>query len=78
LYPNPSSGRAIISLNAPAEEGEILTIYDQMGNLVVQEELLSGTQNALINLEEYAAGVYIIQLAHPQYGVSKSKLVISK
>ncbi len=78
IYPNPNSGRAILQFGAFPEEFTQLSIYSQMGTLIVEEEILPGSKNILINLEDYAAGVYIIQVAHPKYGIKKSRMVITK
>ncbi len=78
LYPNPSNGSSILQFYSPAEGVELMTIYDQMGHTILEEEIISGTKNVLLNLWEYPAGVYIVQIAHPKYGLKKSKLVITK
>lgn len=78
LFPNPSSGRAVLKFNDITDENSVLTIYNQMGSVIANERIMEGTENILIDLNAHKAGVYIIQVAHPIYGIRKSKLVVTK
>ncbi|MEQ8359826.1 MAG: T9SS type A sorting domain-containing protein [Cytophagales bacterium] len=78
LYPNPNKGTSILEFEAPAEGEEVLTIYNQMGYKVFEEEIYSGTRSVLLDLKDQASGVYIVQIAHPKYGITKSRMVITR
>jgi hypothetical protein len=65
LYPNPSSGKASISYNLPAEENVQLRIYNQSGMLVEETSLNNshkGDNLQSIDLSKQPAGVYFCSL----------------
>lgn len=74
VYPNPSAGKVFIQL-ADAVDTDI-RVYTATGQLVVEETLIGNKQHEL-NLTEYGAGMYFIQVAAGELN-QVEKLVITE
>lgn len=55
-YPNPTGGKFVIEINEPC----VLTLSDGLGKILLTKNLIVGLND--INLVNYAAGVYFINL----------------
>ena len=64
LYPNPSTGNAVISYAAKNAGSIILNIYNALGNLMNQQKssILAGENQLPVNLTGYATGNYFVQV----------------
>jgi PKD repeat protein len=63
VYPNPSNGRFILSMNTNGEE-ILLNVYNSTGQLVYTDMIAAsqGEISYVINLSDLSAGVYILEL----------------
>lgn len=59
IYPNPTTGLAIIELSEPAT-GSLIEVYNLMGNLVMRREL-PGELRFNLDLGQQPKGIYIIR-----------------
>jgi len=71
IYPNPSSG--IFQINLPKDANYII-IYDIIGNIVYQENLVS--QNS-IDLNLNINGIYLVSISTPTKTMNQ-KLIINR
>lgn len=72
VYPNPTSGKAQFSIPQQQVKDSYISILNLKGELLLHKPTTSPTFE--INLEEYAAGVYILQLSSGNFTYQK-KLV---
>ncbi|MBI1287009.1 MAG: T9SS type A sorting domain-containing protein [Flavobacteriales bacterium] len=70
LYPNPTTGQAVIKTNEPTQ----LTIYNALGELVVTKRCNGW---ASIHLEDHPNGVYLVNL-ETSAGIITKKLIKMK
>jgi len=59
LYPNPNSGRFIISTDLPAQ----VIICNALGHVIYRKQHLGTTE---INLESFSNGIYLVTIAADQ------------
>jgi subtilisin-like proprotein convertase family protein len=64
LYPNPSSGLVNMTFNAEKDKNYLIRVMDFSGRIVLEENILgiSGLQNHQLNLNNFAKGVYLVEL----------------
>ncbi len=64
VYPNPSFGEFNLSFTAKQESMGIIAVYDLTGNMIYDSEIeiSSGENNYRLDLSEFSAGVYILNL----------------
>ncbi len=70
IFPNPASGQVFVQV--PAGEQIWVSIVDQTGRMVLENQLLSGTQ---LPTEGLAAGWYVVQI-RTQDGLQVQKLIL--
>ncbi|MCU0441390.1 MAG: T9SS type A sorting domain-containing protein [Bacteroidia bacterium] len=70
LHPNPSSG--FVTIETDIAEAAVLTIYDVSGRIMIQQPIKG---NTLLNIGEYAKGLYFVEVAHTS-ARSLRKLVV--
>jgi hypothetical protein len=75
LFPNPASDHVTINLKYPAPEDITVTISDLSGKPVGTCPLKKGEKFVWINLNDLAAGMYIIHLVNEEFTQTK-KLII--
>ena len=61
LYPNPTSGNAILSVKGLNKEATII-VTDQQGRVISTSTLTSGQENSVINTDNLASGVYYVRI----------------
>ncbi|HTF06407.1 MAG TPA: T9SS type A sorting domain-containing protein, partial [Bacteroidia bacterium] len=71
VYPNPTSG--IFTVNA--ETNSMITVYDAVGNLVVNVKATSAKTE--INLTDFADGIYMI-IVQTDNSISSEKIILNK
>ena len=59
VFPNPTTGTLIVKF-LTTESKRVLRVYNTMGQLILEEQPVS--ENSLINLENYASGIYYLQV----------------
>ena len=76
LYPNPSSGNAVLEVEEPLTEDQTVRIYDQIGRMVAEQPMSMGLQKLQLQTSHLAEGVYIVRLTGNS-DVRTSKLVVN-
>jgi hypothetical protein len=74
IYPNPTDGNVFVELESFKNDGDIvLRVIDGLGQIVASHELsgFKGKRVSLINLDQYAAGVYTIQITNAHTTINK-------
>jgi hypothetical protein len=74
VYPNPTQGEVYVEMDAnKAESGVQIRIFDGLGKLTADYQLsgFKGKRTALLNLADYASGVYTIQISNSQTTINK-------
>lgn len=64
LFPNPARNFVTLEWSEATSQELPMFIYNLQGQLVKQQALATGTIQEKVNVEELAAGVYIIQVAN--------------
>ncbi len=77
VYPNPANDNATLMINLDEASEVTITMYNSMGQVVSSDNknLVMGTNNVALDVENLAAGVYFINVQQGTSKVSK-KLVI--
>lgn len=77
--PNPTSGLTVIDVYVPRSDKVIVNIYNQMGQMMTNQELSlsSGKQSIELNLHSLADGIYYYKVQYKDK-VYTHKLVINK
>jgi hypothetical protein len=77
LAPNPARSSVTVSMEGINDNGGILSIFDPMGRLVLQQVLKSDQQTITLNLEnaEFAPGLYLVNLRTEKGMVTKTLVV---
>jgi hypothetical protein len=70
IFPNPADESVLISSNN--EPIKSVKLFDNIGRLIVSQEIMLFEKEVVINLSNYSEGIYIIQIS------SESKSVNSK
>lgn len=61
LFPNPNQGEFVVKWEAPLEAGGQLFLFDLMGRLIEQQQLVQGQQYSSFQLTDLPAGQYLLQ-----------------
>ncbi|MEO5570992.1 MAG: DNRLRE domain-containing protein [Bacteroidia bacterium] len=61
VFPNPSNGIFVINLNENSFSK--ISVYDETGRIVFNEQLAIGMKYKAINLSEVASGIYVLKLS---------------
>jgi PKD repeat protein len=77
IYPNPSDGHFTLELGSAELEDVRVQVLDARGNLVFQQLVPDGQQNLIIDIEEQAAGIYMLRLSAGDINIDR-KITISK
>jgi len=62
-YPNPTTGRVMLSVNMPVGEGLQAEVMDAMGRVAVLE-FLGDQTNVELDLNDMPTGMYLIQVTN--------------
>ncbi|MEZ4850899.1 MAG: T9SS type A sorting domain-containing protein [Bacteroidia bacterium] len=65
LFPNPSAGKVVLQWEIVYDEPVVLTIYDQLGRMLMQQRPMAGDRELKVDLSsaDFPAGLYYVQLA---------------
>lgn len=77
VYPNPAIAELKIELSDPVEKPASLVLLDRFGKTVTKAVLDPGTNFAVINVQGFTPGVYILQLQTSR-GLIRKKIMISQ
>ncbi len=63
-YPNPTSGKTMISFNSNKDDNYVFKVMDLIGKVIYTEKLnvIAGFNSIEINLNEYNEGLYIVSV----------------
>jgi len=80
LYPNPASDHITLMLNSEVETDAVIKIFDGLGATVYnsQEHITTGTFIKQINLDQFNAGAYILQLTTAGNNVTQKQFLVNK
>ena len=79
-YPNPFNPSTIIKFQLPVRSRVTLKIYDALSNeveMLLNEELGSGSYNVEFNAMNYASGIYFYRLKAGKF-VQTKKMILMK
>jgi len=77
VYPNPASDRLNIKFNTSTADDFNITIYNVTGQEVYKEKLNNfiGSYNNEININDFAQGVYLMQVKSSKGAVTQKVVV---
>ena len=73
LYPNPTTGLITLEFNHISEEGEIIEVYNPLGQIILKTQINSQTN--LLNLSNYPSGTYYIKTIS-ENGTHTEKIIL--
>jgi Secretion system C-terminal sorting domain len=76
FYPVPADKELMISLGEVAPNHTPVVVYDAVGKAVYQTAIDKGQQSKTVNTQDFAAGVYLIQLETEKGMVRKKVMVV--
>lgn len=77
LYPNPAQNRVTVSYNAGNDGKVTMQIFDVMGRLHASQELPSSDTNTTdLDVSNYPAGTYIVQLIGNTGSITRSLTIV--
>lgn len=77
VYPNPANKEFVIKLPAPTLQSIKVDLIDQVGKTVHGASFSIGEREQTLNIEEQAAGIYILQLRDSKGALIRRKLMIT-
>ncbi|HRK29381.1 MAG TPA: T9SS type A sorting domain-containing protein [Chitinophagales bacterium] len=77
VYPNPTIGSMQVQIQTTNLEPKQLQIYNIMGALVYEDELLNHQTQLLISIQNWASGLYYYQLTDNNGATYTGKFVVS-
>lgn len=75
-YPNPFNPETVISFNISEEKGS-LTIFNPLGQIILQQNFAKGEQNYTWKADHYSSGTYFYQVKSGERVVNR-KMVLLK
>ena len=77
LYPNPASGSVNINYSSNNLVNGVLTVYNDLGQLVYEQKLSegNGAHQETLDISRWTAGIYHVQIADENHTITK-KLVV--
>ena len=76
LYPNPAKDYATLYYNIPVEQQAVLAIYNQLGQLMIEQKLLGSDNRFIIHTKQLQDGVYSYSFAMQQQVIKRDKFVV--
>ncbi len=78
IYPNPTTSNTAVAIHADQQMSIVMTVMTASGQLVHEQKLLLNSGNTIVNLasNEWANGVYIVELRDELSGKSITKRLI--
>ena len=77
LYPNPSSGKGVITFKVPAADSYELALINNLGQQVFRKSVTihAGRQSLQVSLKDYPAGIYHLTLQNGDHQVVKKWII---
>lgn len=76
LFPNPAFDKVHVSWTNPLEKNAQLTLYNNIGQVVLKQSISNNELNTELNLKELPKGWYSLQLRNQNGQVSQKPLII--
>jgi hypothetical protein len=76
VYPNPANDNVIVTYDMPGIGAAELKVFDMLGKVVFNLQLLYNTSSVQINTSEWVPGMYIVQLIAPNQDTRTTKLLL--
>ena len=76
VFPNPADGEIIIQLPGVVKQTMDIQIVDQVGKVVTKDFILEGESRKTLNSEDFASGIYILQIGSGKSGVVRKKVLV--
>jgi hypothetical protein len=77
IFPNPASDKLMISNPLYASEKSVVNIYNNLGEIVLSQQITANSLISAIEIDQLANGLYTVELINNQ-SKSTSKVSISK
>jgi hypothetical protein len=77
VHPNPANKEFVIKLPAPTMQFISVDLIDPVGKTVQGASFSIGEREMKLNIEDYAAGIYILQLRDSKGSLIRKKLMIA-
>ncbi len=75
MYPNPATSEVILNLSNQGFDGLIVTVANNLGQVLESKELLENTTSIPLDISGYPAGVYFVTLKAGN-DITTKKLVV--
>ena len=76
IYPNPASKHFHIKVEMPDQDEAEIKIYNVLGKVVYETEILTGSKIYNIDFSEKAKGIYYMQLQTQEGSITKKVVII--
>jgi hypothetical protein len=76
IYPNPTNGTLIITLNAPVAAAPVAEVYDELGQVILTAILNHNT--TALNLSPFARGFYYVKVSSANTVITTQKVCLMK
>ena len=78
IYPNPAHNQVVVSWNAESlKQNNTLTIMDNIGRIVIQQNISKEQANTILTTENLSAGIYFVHLSNGE-NTATEKLMLVK
>lgn len=75
LFPNPTNDLLLVKMDLPIKTGDKIELLSMDGKILLENNLSAGDELVEINVSNFTAGIYIMQLTMNQGVVSKRVVV---
>lgn len=79
IFPNPGDGHLTVSITSPEEENFSIKIYNELGELMVENNdvRVKGVNNHPLNMSAFPSGIYSVEIKNAKEKFTK-QIVINK
>jgi len=78
IYPNPARDFTTLEFGQIPGRDYNLRVYDQIGQVVIQQTISKGAEKIELNTSDLSAGIFIVQLETESEVLTKEKLIVVK
>jgi hypothetical protein len=76
VFPNPTDGRLVLEATKTVHGNLQLQVTDLFGRAVLRRELQGLSRSTEIDLSQFAAGMYVLEVTHAKLGKATFKVVV--
>mgnify|MGYP006256085879 FL=1 len=77
IYPNPAHHQVVVSWNAEIlKQNNTLTIMDNLGRIVMQQNIDKTAENTRLSTENLSAGIYFVHLSNGENTATEKLMLI--